>query len=127
MDKVKLKKTVRFGAFLAIVSSIILLGLFILFSLVVLFSNFSPNIINKLTTIVGGIGIFVATYIVSRVVNRKGIFLGLGFGAAISVIIFITTLISTGVIFSIAEFIKMIIVIISACLGGILGANSRKD
>lgn len=98
-----------------------------LFSFVVLFSNFSPTLINKLTTIVSGVGIFAITYIVSRIINKKGALLGLIFGGVISAIVFIATAISTGVIFSIAEFIKIIVILASAWLGGILGANSRQS
>lgn len=127
MDKIKLKKNFKLVAFLTTISSVILLNLFILFALVVLFSNFSPILINKLTAIIGGIGIFASTYIASRVVNKKGIFLGLCCGAVISLIVFLTTLISTGIIFSIAELIKIIIIMVSSCLGGIFGANSRQN
>lgn len=127
MNKIKLKKICKLTAFLTIVSSIILIGMFVLFSLVVLFSNFSPTLINKLTTIVSGVGIFASTYVISRIVKQKGVFLGLICGGVSSCIVFIATAISTGVLFSIAEFVKIIVILASAWLGGILGANSRQS
>ncbi len=126
MNSIKLKKTLKLILFLTSVSSIILIILFILLSLIILFSNFSPTLANKLTTIFGGIGMFTATYIAARILNKKGILVGLTCGGTLGAIIFMISFLSTGILFSITEFIKIITILLASCFGGIIGANSKQ-
>ena len=119
----------RFGT-ISPINSVCPLGrilaiLFSAFSIVVLYSNISPNLITQISTILGAVSLFLSAFITARVINKKGILIGLIFGIVASILIFILTFISTGVLFSIGNLTKILIIIVSSVLGGILGVNSK--
>ena len=127
MKVINLTKSIKLIAFLISVAVVILAILFSILSIIILFSNFSPTLINKVTTILSGIGIFITSYIAARIINKKGIIVGLICGGTLSFIVFLTTFITTGVFFSITEFIKIITITLAGVIGGILGANSKEN
>lgn len=125
MNKLKIKhyfKTTIFGMLIAL---IILTILFAIFSIVVLYSNISPTLITQISTILGALSLFLSTFIVTRVIKKNGIFIGLLFGLITSLLIVLITYSSTGVIFSIGNITKILIITLASCLGGVFGVNSK--
>lgn len=127
MEKLKIKqilKTTLMGALLAIG---ILVILFAAFSLLVLYCNISSNLISQITTILGALSLFVSSFITSRIINKNGLLIGFIFGIVTSIIIFLISFFSTGLIFSVSEITKMIVITLASCLGGIFGVNSKQE
>ena len=125
MNKISLKQIFRTTIFATLIAIVILAILFSAFSIVVLYSNISPTLITQISTVLGAISLFLSAFITARVINKKGILIGLIFGLVTSILIFIITFISTGVLFSIGNLTKILIITISSVLGGILGVNSK--
>ena len=125
MDRVKFKSIFKIAIFGILIEFVILAILFLIFSIVVLYSNISISMVDKIPIIIGAIGLFLTTFITSRIVNKKGFLIGLVFGFATSLLIFVLTFFTTNVLFSINELTKAIIVTISSCLGGVFGVNSK--
>lgn len=116
-------KTTIFGMLIAL---IILTVLFALFSVIVLYSNISPTLITQISTILGAFSLFLSTFIVTKIIKKNGIFIGLIFGVITSLIIVLITYSTTGVVFSIGNVTKALIITLASCLGGVLGVNSKE-
>ncbi len=125
MNKINLKQIFRTTVFATLIAIVILAILFAAFSIVVLYSNISPTLITQISTILGAISLFLSAFITARVINKKGILIGLIFGLVASMLIFTMTLISTGVFFSVGNLTKILIITVSSILGGIFGVNSK--
>lgn len=125
METLKFKSILKMAIFGILVEFIILAILFSIFSVVILYSNISISIVDKMVTIIGSIGLFLATFIVSRIINKNGLLIGLIFGITTSIIIFTITFFTTNVLFNVGELTKAIVITISACLGGVFGVNSK--
>lgn len=125
MDKIKLKRVFKLTAFGALIVLLIFTLLVSIFCFLVLYSNISPSVIPKVSTVLGALSLFFAAYITSRVVNQKGLLIGAIFGFTTSVIIILLSFFVNGIIFSFGELTKIFVIFVSSCLGGVFGVNSK--
>ncbi len=108
-----------------LVGSCVLLLIFAIMALLILHSNLSIALIHPIIIVCGGIEGFVSGYLAARLYHKKGLLMGLICGVVLSLIIFIMTIFSTGLLISASEFAKILIVCVSACFGGVFGVNSK--
>ena len=78
-----------------------------------------------MSTILGALSLFLASFITARIVNKNGLLVGFIIGIMTSVLVFLITLFSTGVIFNIGTITKILIITLTSSLGGIFGVNSK--
>lgn len=108
-----------------LVGNCVLFLLFALIALLTLHSNLSIECIHPITIACGGVEGLVSGYLTARLYKRRGLLIGLICGIALSAIILIITVFTTGLLISASEFAKILIICVSACFGGVFGVNSK--
>lgn len=127
MDNIKFKKILKpiiWGLFLGTVCLSIL---FIIISLMIVYTSLSLSFIPHIATVCGGLSGFVSGYISSKIFGHKGLLIGLLCGIIMSAVITIATLAMSGIMFSGGELTKIIIILIASAIGGAFGVNSNSS
>ena len=108
------------------VAGLIVLALFLLLFAVVLSMKDLPLSAYKPITSVGcAIAALVAGFFASKIHQKQGLLIGMACGVALFVLIFLIGLIAGGTPLSFWTAVKFAVLIISGCVGGILGVNFR--
>ena len=68
---------------------------------------------------------FVCGYINGQFIKEKGIYIGLASGGIVSVVLFILKFVFSSDIITVMTFVKLIILIVFAVIGGIVGVNKN--
>lgn len=106
-------------------STVVITLLFVLAAAVISSSNIPSFSISIIVTLIAGIGSFIGAFISAKIFGKKGFWIGLFLGLILCFIIFMSTLFIADVQNSISFWVRYIIIIISALLGGMFGVNSK--
>ncbi len=122
----KLKQMLKLMFFLTIFSFFILIILFAALALITMFIKIPLHILNILPTLIAIVVLFLTNYLVARILTQKGILIGLISGCVFSLIVFITTYLTTGFQPYFNQLLKIVIIMITTCVSGILGTIKSK-
>lgn len=96
------------------------------FAIIVTKTDVSNTVIEVLTLFALGCASFFCAFINQKKTRQRGIVIGTISGAEIFLIIFIIGLFGANGVFTLLMLKKLLTVLISSILGGILSANSKK-
>lgn len=112
---------------IAISVSLICTSIFlIIFSLIISKKSIPHAFFSILALIAVSISSFIGSFILSKINKQKGLINGMFLGLIISSIIYIIGIAFNGMTVTNLLYIKFISIIISSCLGGVLGINIKK-
>lgn len=112
---------------IAVSTSLICTSIFlIIFSLIISKRSIPHALFSILALTSVSISSFIGSFILSKINKQKGLINGLFLGLIISSIIYIVGIAFNGMNVTNLLYIKFISIIISACLGGVLGINIKK-
>ena len=126
-NSLKLQDYIKPFIFGTVSGTVLILILFALFAVAITKFSISAGILSLLVVIAGGLGAFVAGYIASRIIGRKGLVIGLVSGVIFVIILAISSLASAGSFGGGQSLTKFIVILAAAALGGVLGVNSKKS
>lgn len=126
-NSLKLQDYIKPFIFGTVSGTVLILVLFALFAVAITKFSISAGILSLLVVIAGGLGAFLAGYIASRAIGRKGLVIGLVSGVIFVVILAISSLASAGNFGGGQSLTKFIVILAAAALGGVLGVNSKKS
>lgn len=126
-NSLKLQDYIKPFIFGTVSGTVLILVLFALFAVAITKFSISAGILSLLVVIAGGLGAFLAGYIASRAIGRKGLVIGLVSGVIFVVILAISSLASAGSFGGGQSLTKFIVILAAAALGGVLGVNSKKS
>ena len=125
MDNIKFKQILKSIIWGLLLGTICLGILFVILSLMIVYTSLSISFIPQIVTVCGGLSGFASGYISSRIFGHKGLLIGLLCGIIMSAVITIATLAMSGIMFSGGELTKIIIILIASAIGGAFGVNSN--
>ena len=126
VDKIFNIKSIRGIIAGSIVGIITIIALFLLLSVVIMQLDTYPHqIINYLILGILGISGLFAGYIAGLINKISGLIYGGITGLAIFVLVFIAGLLSVGNGITLFTLLKLLVLVISSALGGILGVNKK--
>lgn len=115
-------KYIALGLLLGITTTFICL---FLFAIVIYYTNMSTDYVNTLSSVGMGFGCLIGSFYTSKKTKKNGMLMG----SIISILLFILTLFSSLAIkndgLTILSLIHLIVMILSGCIGGILGVNTK--
>ncbi len=116
-------KPIIFGVLVSVILTAVLL---LVFSLILTKIDFSLSAINPVMIALCGISVFAGSFIVSRTVRQRGLFLGLCIGLLYFILMLILSASVSPMGLGLDAVWKFLSSVISGILGGILGVNSNK-
>ena len=115
------------GSIKGIVFSILIFFILIaIFALIISKNDVSDTIVQVLTLTALGLASLFCSFINQKKTKQRGIVIGLISGAELFLIIFIIGLFGDNGVFTFLMLKKLLTVVLSGMLGGILSANSKK-
>ena len=117
-------KSVMTGVFCGI--SICVLFLIFMAFLITKSNNFPHTIIPPLMIIIAGIGAFAGGYISARISSEKGMMCGMICAFLMFILLFIAGLISVREAITMMTVIRLLAMLLTGAIGGIIGVNKRK-
>lgn len=100
--------------------------LLLLMSIIMGLQDIPQSAVTLISTLVFVVGGFVAGYVCARLSHERGMLLGLCCGTCLFFIVSLANLAVDGSGFGMIALTKLIAVLLSAALGGIVGVNKRK-
>ncbi len=101
-------------------------AILLVFSLVMSVRDVPAVLINPLACAAISVGSFFAGFICARLLRQRGMLLGALCGLLLFGLLLFTSLTLTGEAFGWIVLIKLVIVMTSAMIGGVLGVNTRR-
>ncbi|MBO4467947.1 MAG: TIGR04086 family membrane protein [Clostridia bacterium] len=117
-------KTVVIGALSGFAATV---GFIVLFAVVMLLANMDRIYASFFATLSVSAGAFVSAFYVAKRIKMKGVLSGLLTGLCYFIIITAVSLAADGSGFTSNTVFHLIIIILSAAIGGIVGANRKKS
>ncbi len=123
-DKKRLAKAVSIGALISVIAEIILMSLF---AVVILTSGLLPtDITNYIMIAATGASVFCGSFISARINKSSGLICGLLTSAVIFIIITAIGLSNSEAMLSFLSLIRLAVMLVLGCAGGILGVNQKE-
>lgn len=112
------------GSFAGIISCALLL---IICALALTKSSGIPHLaVSPLVMIVAGMGAFIGGYVSALISKQNGMMCGLICGFIMFLILFIASLITVRTALSMNTIVRLLLMLLTGAIGGILGVNKRK-
>lgn len=106
--------------------AVIITLLFLISAAIIANVNISVPSISIIVCVCGGLGAFASGFIASKILKRRGFFVGIMCGIILCIIIIAATLIFSGSFISGESITKFLVIITAAVLGGAVGVNAKK-
>lgn len=103
-----------------------IIALFVVAAFVMDKLNVPLTLIPVVSTIAGALGSFVASFVVCKIIRKKGMLIGFLCGLVLCLIIFIAGNIFSEISLGIGALSKIFAIIIASVIGGVLGVNSKR-
>lgn len=110
-----------------LISAVISIIFLFLFAFILTIGNFSEDMALPLSSVSLGIGSFIGARYAAKKINEKGYLCGLIIGFSVFIINLIISLIFNSDNITLFSFIRLVIILLMAMLGGILGINSKDN
>ena len=123
MQKNNIKTICRVASFAIIAAIVSLFALLIVASAIIFFGNMSISLIPAIAITIGGICSFLISSMLARYIKKSGAIYAISFGLLFCIIIYVTTIITTNIVFSISLLTKILIILTASCLGCVTGIN----
>ena len=117
-------KSIIIGSFLGIILCIALL--FLSAFVLTKSSNIPHLAVSPLVMMIAGCGAFAGGYIGARILKQNGMLCGMVCGFVMFVILFIAGLVTVRESLSLTTLIRLLLMLLTGAVGGILGVNKRK-
>lgn len=107
------------------IGTIAVVGVFLIFALLFSKFNIPLSLVPIISTIAGVVGSFTASFIAGKILQKKGILVGLFCGSIICLFIFIAGLAFFELTIGFIVVTKFIAIIMGAIIGSVFGVNSK--
>lgn len=108
------------------IGAVVILLFLILFSLILTIQDFGPSAVVPMSTACVGLGAFAAGFSASKINGKNGMATGTLSGAVLFVLFLLVSLIISGGAISLISFFRLIIMLLTSAIGGILGINLKR-
>ncbi len=120
---ISISKTLK-ALLLSIVLSFLLAGIFSVF---VFFLNISDRAVSTIILLLSALSVFFASFVLAKNADKNGLLNGLVLaGLYFLVLLTLSLLLNGSVGFDLSNLLRLLSVIASGALGGILGINNKK-
>lgn len=125
-DSSAAKRNIRPVAMSVLLGGIVTTAILLLLSLVVSTQSIPQAMIDPMAIFALSVGAFVAGFACAKALRRGGLLCGLICGIAFSLILLICSFAISDSGFGIPAMLKILFMLLSAMLGGVLGVNTKK-
>lgn len=118
-------KKIFTGTFLSLLISLVLVCVL---AVVVYFSNISDRTVSGVIFVISCLSVFLGALILAKNITSRGLLNGLALGGVYFVILLVVSLlVNGGVALSFSNILRLLSILASGGLGGVLGINTNKE
>ncbi len=113
------------GTFLSLLISAVLVCIL---AVVVYFSNISDRTVSAVIFAISAVSVFLGALVLAKNITSRGLLNGLALAGVYFAILFIVSLLANGIVTpSFSNILRLLSILASGGLGGILGINTNKE